>query len=329
MIMNNDTFKILLNAFPGKIRVNEPLARFTTFKIGGPADLFFEAQTKQELVDVLVLARKNSIPVFVLGGGTNILISDKGIRGLVVKNSTRHIVTRAALGTVQKGKVSRRVFVEAESGAIFNTLVRYTVDEGLKGLEMHLGLPGTVGGAIYMNSKWTHPIAYVGDVLYQAEILTQSGEQKIVPQRYFHFGYDKSSLQKTKDIVLTVTFALEKEDKERLWGIANESIKYRQSTQPQGVFTAGCTFRNVPQSTVLSLGLPKEATSAGFLIDHVGLKGKIIGDAQISSVHANFIVNKGHARYSDVIELINIAKENVKKQFGVVLEEEIQRAGEL
>jgi UDP-N-acetylenolpyruvoylglucosamine reductase len=327
--MNNNRYKKVLIKFPGRIRFDEPMARYTTFKIGGPADLFFEAQTKQELFDICTLARKNDIPVFILGGGTNILISDKGVRGLVIKNSARHIITRAAQGTVRYGQVSRRVFVEAESGAIFNTLVRYTVDEGLSGLEMHLGLPGTVGGALYMNSKWTHPISYVGDTVYQAELLTSLGEVKIVPQQYFRFGYDSSNIQTTKDIVLTVTFSLMKDDKDRLWNIASESIKYRQATQPQGVFTAGCTFKNIPKSTVLSLGLPEKSTSAGFLIDHVGLKGVTVGDAQISPVHANFILNKGHASYTDVLELIHIAKEKVKKQFGVILEEEIRCVGEM
>ena len=326
--MNNDHYKMLSQAFPGKIRLNEPLGKYTTLKIGGPADLFFEAQSKQELIDVLVFARKSGVSVFLLGGGTNILISDKGIRGLVVKNSVRRIVTRAVHGSVQKGQVSRRVFVEAESGAIFNSLVRYTVDEGLAGLEMHLGLPGTVGGAIYMNSKWTHPTAYVGDVVYQAEILTPAGEVTVVPQKYFHFGYDTSYIQKTKDVVLSVTFNLVQDDKERLWNIANESIRYRQSTQPQGVCTAGCTFKNVPLATVLSLGLPKEATSAGFLIDHVGLKAAASGEAYISPMHANFIINKANARAVDVIKLIERAREQVKKQFGVILEEEIVRVGE-
>ena len=326
--MNTESYEQLTAAFPGKIKRNEPLASHTTFKIGGPADLFFEAQAKDELVDIIRRGRELELPIFLLGGGTNILISDKGIRGLVIKNNCRHIITRAIHGSVQNGKVVRRVFVEAETGAIFNMLVRYTIDEGLAGLQMHLGLPGTVGGAIFMNSKWTKPISYVGDAVYQAEILTPKGEVKTVPQKYFHFGYDTSIIQKTHDIVLSVTFDLHKDDKEHLWSEANESIGYRQTTQPQGVFTAGCTFKNVSKAKVLALGLPKEATSAGFLIDHAHLKGVTVGDAQISPVHANFIINHGKASASDVIELIDRAKEQVKKQFGVTLEEEIIRVGE-
>lgn len=120
------------------------------------------------------------------------------------------------------------MFVEAESGVPINLLVRFTVDEGLSGLHMHLGLPGSVGGALYMNSKWTHPNGYVGDCVYQARIVTKTGEEKIVPQSYFHFAYDTSSLQTTDDIVISVVFALTAYDKDRLWAIANESIAHRK-----------------------------------------------------------------------------------------------------
>jgi UDP-N-acetylenolpyruvoylglucosamine reductase len=218
--------------------------------------------------------------------------------------------------------------VEADSGVIINKLVRFTAEEGLRGLEMHLGLPGTVGGAVYMNSKWTKPVGYVGDAVYQAEILTSTNERMNVPQKYFQFAYDTSSIQKTKDIVLSVVFALEVDSKEHLWGVANESIGYRRTSQPQGVKSAGCTFQNISQADVLTRGLPPTATSAGFLVDHAGLKALQIGNAQISPQHANFIVNLGGALASDVIQLIDRAKDQVKKQFGVSLEEEIVRVGE-
>ncbi len=291
------------SVYGSMMKNNEPMARYTTFKIGGPADLFYVARNTEELVTVITEARNAEFPVFVLGGGTNILIGDKGIRGLVVKNSTSRMVRRG-------------VQVEADSGVSFNKLVRFTIDEGLSGLEMHLGLPGTVGGAVYMNSKWTHPKGYVGDVVHQAEILTPSNTLELVPKRYFRFGYDTSVIQKSHDIVTKVIFALHADDKEHIWKRANESIAYRRQTQPQGIFSAGCTFRNISK------------TSAGLLVDQAGLKGLVIGDAQISPVHANFIVNLGKASASDVIQLIDRAKEQVKRQFGIELEEEIVRVGE-
>lgn len=286
-----------------RIRKNEPLGRYTTMKIGGKADLFYEARSTEELVSIITYARGQQLPVFILGGGTNIVIGDKGIRGLVVKNSTSRIVKHG-------------LKVEADSGVGFNKLVRFTIEEGLSGIEMHLGLPGTVGGAVYMNSKWTHPEGYVGDVVYQAEIITPTNTLKTVPASYFHFGYDTSIIQKSHDIVTKVTFALTADNKELLWKRANESVAYRHQTQPQGIFSAGCTFRNISK------------TSAGLLIDQAGLKGLVVGDAQISPVHANFIQNLGKATANDVIQLIDRAKEQVKRQFGIDLEEEIVLVGE-
>lgn len=307
---------------------NVPLAPYTTFKIGGQADLFFDAKTVSELVMAVTEARNKNIPVFILGGGTNILIGDKGIRGLVIKNSTSTIKILGMKGQQKGGAHIRKVFVSADSGVVMNKLVRFTAEEGCKGLEMHLGLPGTVGGAVYMNSKWTKPTGYVGEVVYQAEVLTPTGERKTVPKSYFQFAYDTSSIQKTRDIVLSVVFTLEVDTKEHLWSIANESIAYRRISQPQGVKSAGCTFRNISKAEVLSHGLPDEATSAGFLVDHAGLKGLQIGDAQISPMHANFIINRGKGTASDVVQLVDRAKEQVKRQFDVTLTEEIERVGE-
>ena len=318
----------LKKIFGNRLKESEPLAPYTTFKIGGPADLFYDAKTVGELVTAIVSGRELGIPVWVLGGGSNVLVSDKGFRGFVVKNSTSQIFIRGMKGVLKSGETSGHVYVEANSGVIMNKLVRFTVEEGLAGLEMHLGLPGTVGGAIYMNSKWTQPEGYVGDVVYQAEILTLQNDRKIVPRTYFRFGYDSSSVQKTGDYILSVVFSLRQGNKEKLWEAANGAISYRRDTQPQGVFSPGCTFRNITKAQAIIAATPNGTTSAGFLIDAVGIKGLTVGDAQISPVHANFIINRAKASASDVIQLIIRAKEQVKRQFGVLLEEEIVRIGE-
>jgi UDP-N-acetylmuramate dehydrogenase len=209
-----------------------------------------------------------------------------------------------------------------------NKLVRFTVEEGLSGLHMHLGLPGSVGGALYMNSKWTHPEGYVGDAVYQVRIVNGEGDDVVVPQSYFHFAYDTSRLQTTKDIVISVVFALAAGEKDALWKIATDSITYRRSTQPQGVSSAGCTFRNLSRAEALALATPNLTTSAGYLVDHAGLKDMAVGDAVISPIHANFIVNTGKATAADVVKLIELARDRVFKQFGVRLTEEIERVGE-
>lgn len=307
---------------------NVLLAPYTTFKIGGPAEFFYEAETIAQLVGAITKARELGLTVTILGGGTNVLIGDKGIRGLVIKNNTGAITIRGIKGRYRAGRKVGSVYVEGDSGVVFNKLVRFTVEEGLGGLEAHLGLPGTVGGAICMNSKWTKPVSYVGDAVYQATILTPQNETKIVDRSFFRFAYDTSVIQKTKDIVLRVVFALAPREKDELWKIANQSIAYRRESQPQGVKGPGCTFRNISKSQAIAAATPNHTTSAGFLVDHAGLKGKAIGDAQISPIHANFIINNGHARASDVVELIELCRRKVKEQFGVTLEEEIIRLGE-
>lgn len=305
-----------------------PLAPFTTFKIGGPAEFFYEARTIEEFVEAVTKARELEVPITILGGGSNVLIGDKGIRGLVIKNNTGTITIRGMKGKFEAGETKGSVFIEADSGVVFNTLVRFTVEEGLGGLEVHLGLPGTVGGAIFMNSKWTKPVRYVGDAVYQVTILTPQNKVKVVDRSYFRFAYDTSIIQKTGDIVLRVVFALVSMEKEKLWQVANQSIAYRRESQPQGVKSPGCTFRNISKVQAVTAASPNHTTSAGFLLDHAGLKGKSVGDAQISPIHANFIINNGHAKASDVIELIELAHLKVKEQFGVELVEEIVRLGE-
>lgn len=318
----------LKKAFGVNLKQDVQLAPYTTFKIGGPADFFYEAKDRNTLITAIILARKIGVPYIVLGGGSNLLIGDKGFRGLVIKNTSREIHIAGMKGKIAKGKPSGNVYVEADSGVLFNSLVRFTIEEGLGGLEMHLGLPGTVGGALFMNSKWTNPVAYVGDAVYQAAILTPNNKTQIVPQSYFRFGYDQSRIQKTGDMVLSVVFKLTPTSKEDLWEKANASMTHRKNTQPQGVFSPGCTFQNITKAQALAIPTPGNTTSAGFLIDHAGLKGASVGDAYVSLQHANFIINRGKASAADVVQLIEKIKNQVKKQFGVPLKEEIVYVGE-
>ena len=300
MNKNTKIIEELQKKLKNQVVENELLGKYTTLKIGGPAEYFFDAKTVDDFIAAIRVGRSLKLPVFILGGGTNILIGDRGIRGLVIKNSTKNISLRGAKGN----NSSQVVFVEADSGVVMNQFVRYTVEEGLSGLEMHLGLPGSVGGAVSMNSKWTHPIGYVGDIVYQIKILTPENEIKDVPFQ-----------KKTDGIILSVIFELKRSTREALWKIANDSIAYRRETQPQGVHSAGCTFKNISKSS-------------GFLIDHAGCKGMHVGDAWVSDVHANFIVNRGAATAADVVQLIDKIRSKVKSQFGVTLEEEIVRVGE-
>ncbi len=323
-----DQYKKFIEQVGLPVKENEILAPYTTYKIGGPVDLFIECRETKDLIVVVQTARMYEIPFFMLGGGSNILIGDKGFRGLVIKNVTKNITVRGMKGAITKGIPDGSVYVEAESGVPFNALVRYSIEEGLQGLEMHLGLPGSVGGAIFMNSKWTRPPAFVGDVVYQATILTQSGEVKAVSKDYFKFSYGSSVIQKTGDIILSVIFALKRSNKDALWKTANESMEYRKTTQPQGVKTAGCVFKNISLVEAVFAGTPNHTTSAGYLIDKAGGKSLVVGDAAVSPVHANFVVNTGKATSHDMVQLIDQMRTKVKETFGVDLVEEVKRIGE-
>lgn len=311
-----------------KAKKDVPLAQYTTLKVGGTAELFFLAHTTKELTDAYLQATALGIPVTVLGGGSNILIGDGGVKGLVIKNLSKEITVKGMKGAYSQGKPTGTVYVEVDSGVIFNSFVRWSIEEGYKGIEMHLGLPGTVGGAVYMNSKWTNPPGAVGDVVHQVLLINTQGDIVTVPKEYLHFAYDYSILQKTKEIVVSVTFEFQREDKELLWDTANRSIAYRRISQPQGVFTPGCTFRNVRLADAIRIPTPGHTMSAGYLIDAAGLKGHTIGRAQVSPVHANFIVNLGGASAQDVRQLISYVQQRVKEKFHVDLEEEIIYMGE-
>ncbi len=306
---------------------DKPLALYTTLKVGGSAQYYFEATTSADIARAVKAAVSLDIPYFVFGGGSNIVVGDGGIPGLTIHNRARKIAITAMKGKISHGESIGSVMVTAESGALMNQLVRFTADEGLSGLEYHLGLPGTVGGALYMNSKWTHPVTYVGDVLYEAEVVSRDGTVKTVRQSYFDFGYDQSILQQTKETVLTATFQLTRLDPKIVWERAQGALAYRTETQPKGVNTAGCTFRNIPKSEAMRIPTPNHITSAGYLVDTVGLKNFQIGNAAFSDKHANFIINKGEATAQDVKALIDTAKSKVHARYGIEIEPEIVLVG--
>ena len=301
---------------------NELMDKYTTFKIGGPADYFVRVKTREELLEAIHEAGELGVKLFVLGGGTNILVGDKGIRAMVI---------RLEIDTIQLAGYSytNAVTLAAGAGVLVNRLVRYTLDHGLSGLENFLGQPGTVGGAVYINAHNMWKNDFFGSHIIEAELVDRAGHLTKVPQSYFRFGYDQSRIQKTKEIVVSVVVRLSKmTNVADAWNTANEVASYRQKTQPYGIGSAGCTFRNISVAQALRLDTPNATRSAGYLIDQCGLKGTRTGNAAIARDHANFIVNCGGAKATDVIQLIRLIKAKVKQRFGIVLHEEIVKVGE-
>lgn len=319
-------YELLISALgKERVRLDEPLAKHTYFKIGGPADLFFEALTSEDLVLAVQSAINFKVPYFVLGGGSNILVTDKGFRGLVIKNKSGTIQLKGFTGSATKGKVDlKEIIVQADSGVPANKLIRYTCDEGLEGLEEFLGLPGTVGGAVFNNSH--HLTHLIGDHVVEVVTLSQEGQLKKYQHDDMKFEYDYSILHKTQETVITVSFQLKRGDKAQLWEKANAAVKRRATTQPLGAPSSGCIFRNIPLADKMRLGVP--TASSGYLIDKAGLKGKRVGGAYVSDVHANFIVNDGTATYHDVLDLVDIIKQEIKDKYGVGLEMEVFVMGE-
>ena len=316
-------YTFLINSLgTDRLKKDEPLAKHTYFKLGGPADYLYEANTLDELVAYVQSAITYKIPYIVIGGGSNILVTDAGFRGLVIKNKSKEIHLKGFAGGVEKGKLDlKEAIVEADSGVPANHLIRYTLDQGLSGLEDMLGLPGSVGGAVYNNS---HHLGHLfGDHLIEVLVLALDSKIKKYTQAECKFDYDYSIFHKTKEIVLSASFQMKRGDKDALWEVANAAVKRRATTQPLGAPSSGCIFKNIPLADAMRIGTPDTTQSVGYLLDKASLKGLSVGGDKISDVHANFIVNDGTASTSDVLDLIALIKTKIKEKYGVDLTEEV------
>jgi UDP-N-acetylmuramate dehydrogenase len=252
------------------------------------------------------------VPLTWLGGGSNVLVGDGGIRGLVVRGHG---------GRVEVVAPDR---VRAEAGVALNGLVRHTIVHGLAGLAEWAGTPGTVGGALHGNAHFRGRL--VSEAVVSVEVAGSDGSVREIGAGEMDFAYDRSRLQRTGEIVLAAEFAVEPGEPEALRAVARASLAYRKRTQPLTLPSAGCIFRNPdPASVALPPDVP---CSAGALVDRAGLKGTAVGGARVSTVHANFVVNEGGATARDVALLVERMREAVGARFGAVLEEEIVRLGE-
>lgn len=311
-----------------KIQNNIPLAPLTTFKIGGPAKFFVEIKTKEELVVAFDWAHDNKEPVFILAGGSNVLINDKGVDGLVVKICNADIKVmgqRLACG----------------AGAGLTAAARIAISENLTGLEWAIGIPGTVGGAVRGNAG-----AYGKSISGAVETVTVFNTKKkkffIFSNKDCCFNYKESVFKgdngEQSRLIWQVIIKLEKGDAVLIKELSDKYLKHREQTQPK-LPSAGCVFKNLPVANLsecdeslaneaLDAGAVKNGkVSAGWLIDKLGLKGKTIGGAKVSLEHANFIVNTGKATAEDVITLISFIKQQARDKLGAQLLEEIEYLG--
>lgn len=288
-----------------------PLAPFTTFRIGGPADLLYDATSGDDLANAVNTARTAGVPWTVLGLGANVLVGDGGIRGLVVRNA-------------RGGLFFDGCRVRADSGVVVEDLIRGCMARELAGLEHFVGIPSTVGGALWQNLHFLSPAPerartmFIAEIVRSVELLHGDGRRSWVSADEMRFGYDTSRLHETGEIALAAEFALTPGDRDALERTAQENLGWRGARHPWLSLypSAGSIFRKI------------EGVGAGRLIDQCGMKGFRVGNAQVSFLHANIIVNRGGATAAEVRSLISTIQERVQERFGQRLEPEIAFVGQ-
>jgi len=297
-----------------RLRQDVGLAPFTTFKIGGAADWYVAARTADELETAVRVAREHDVPFFLLGTGANVIVGDRGVRGLVIHNRARHTALDPDTGRLW-----------TESGAImYPDVIEEAVSAGLSGLEHYVGIPSTVGGALWQNLHFLSPppererTVFLEEVIHSADLLTEEGERTTVGVDYFDYGYDYSILHDRDDVVLAATFQLDPGDPERMRDIIDANLQWRAERHPplDTEPSVGSIFKKI------------EGIGAGRLIDECGLKGARIGGAMITHRHANIFVNADDAMAADVCALIEYARDTVERETGYRLETEIDFVGE-
>jgi UDP-N-acetylmuramate dehydrogenase len=315
MALDADSIRWLENRFKNSVSFEEPMSRHTSLRVGGPAEVCAAPESVEDLRALMNWSRDKGLSCLVIGRGTNLLVKDRGIRGIVV-------VLTKCLKTIEQTETNTDgVLVTAMAGANLKALCSYALKRGLEGMNFSLGIPGTVGGGIIMNAGTSH--GCMDNVLRSIDVLLPTGHTRRIERKALDFAYRKLSWNpKLTDghadqtIILNGRFSFRPSDPEKLKKGAKEIIKVRHRKQPVGLPSAGCFFKN-----------PASGPAAGQLIEMAGLKGKSVGGAEISSKHANFFINRCNASAADFLALMNITEEAVLKAFNIHLEREVKVVG--
>jgi UDP-N-acetylmuramate dehydrogenase len=285
------------------ILLNEPMDKHTTFKVGGPADVFVKPENASQLKEILAAAKEYELPVYIIGNGSNLLVSDQGYRGVIVQIYKN-------MNQIERNGNQ----IKAQAGALLSTIAKQALEQGLGGFEFASGIPGTLGGAVAMNAG-----AYGGEikqVLKEVTILTRDGEIMTLSVEELELGYRKSIIVEKDYIVLDAVLEFTPDDKEVIQAKMSEYAQARKSKQPLEYPSAGSTFKR------------PEGYFAGKLIDDAGLRGFSYGGAQVSEKHCGFVINKDHATAKDIVTLMQQVDEKVQNKFGVSLEPEVKMIGD-
>jgi len=315
MALDNDSIKWLASHFGGNVKFDEPMSKHTSLRVGGPAEAFVIPENIEDLKGLIKWSWQHKLPYLIVGDGTNLLVKDSGINGIVA------VLTKCLKTIAQTGTVTDGVIVTAMAGARLRNLCSFALERGLEGINFAVGIPGTIGGGIMMNAGTAH--GAMESALESINVLLPTGRSQKIKREKLNFSYRNLSLNNERidsyqghPIVLDGCFCLRPSDPEKLKKEAQAILKTRKERQPTGLPSAGCFYKN-----------PAYGKTAGELIELTGLKGKSIGGAEISSKHANFIVNRQRASAADFLALMELVEETVSKMFDIDLEREVKVVG--
>ena len=308
MKVSETQYRSFIEQYDGPVKQNERLSAYTTFRTGGEADLFIDVTDADQLSQAIVLARQLKLPFFIIGGGSNLLVSDAGYRGLIIRNSLRRLEVK-----------DNELF--AGAGESLDETVDFATTRSLTGLEFAAGIWGTIGGAVYGNAGAFG--SQIGSVLKYAELVDPEGNIRIEENRYFQFSYRHSILKETGETIVYACLELEPGNLDAIRKRTEEIRLLRAHKHPTTPCSAGCFFKNIEDSSQ-----PNGKLAAGKLLEEVGAKTMKVGGAAVFREHANIIINTGQATSKDIRQLADILKEKVKKKFGIELTEEIRCLGE-
>lgn len=323
-----DTLK---KQFPNFLfHLDYPLAERTYFKVGGLAEVYLELSDRQQIIDFVSFCFAKQIKLTILGGASNVIVADEGVSGVVLHLSNDNFAVldkpaNPAKNLASTSQSADKIRVLAGAGHKMALLVQKTINEGLAGLEYFLGVPGTLGGAVINNAHYMQDL--IGKYIDRVEVINKQGQVLWLNQEECDFAYDHSRFQTSGEIILQVEFLLIKGSESISRNLIQEATLYRAKTQPLGMPSSGCIFKNVANSQHLGQLFPqfasKQFVPAGFLIDQAGLKGTTVGKMQVSHKHASFIVNLGGGKASEIKQLIALIKQTVKEKFAIDLQEEV------
>ncbi len=297
----------------GRVSAGIDLRKFNTMKIGGKGAVIVETVQPDELVKLIEFLKKESIKYMIIGGGSNIIFSDNGYDGVLIK------IPSSGFKIVKNGTAD--VFINYSAGFSSHLAAVKCLEMSLSGFEGLYGLPGTIGGAVYMNSKWPKNNYQISDNIIEVGLIDNQQKYSVIKAKDIKFDYGYSSLQLGRSILINATFVFKKKPKTEIEAMSRNVMSYRNKTQPMGVITAGCIFKNITETTKKTKGFP--TNSAGYLIDICGLKNSRSGKLVISNIHANFFVNEGGATSTDYLRLLNKVRETVYQKHKIELKEEV------